>query len=105
MIFKTIPLTFEEIYPGMRIQDKDGDIAVVKKCFDNHNIIVELECHTGGYAFYCLDKNCKDYDEIYEQDFSPESQCEMLICKKCGEAVYMYNDTQLCPKCKEVIHL
>ena len=102
MEFKTIPLTFAKIRIGMYIQDSDGDHGYVKKCEDWHNILVELKSRTGGYAFYCLDPSCKEYENLYEIETSNIPTEKIIVCK-CGASSFIYRDGQLCYMCHEIL--
>lgn len=57
-------LTFEDVEVGMKVIDQDDHIGVVKECDDIHNVLIEYD--NGMNGLYCLDKNCKEYDELYE---------------------------------------
>ncbi|MCP4355241.1 MAG: hypothetical protein GY793_06340 [Proteobacteria bacterium] len=52
-----------KIYKGLKVVDKDKNIGTVKQCFDMHNVWVVYD--VGGSGFYCIEKDCKDYDPIY----------------------------------------
>lgn len=59
-------LTFEELSPGMTVQDDDGDIGIINDIEDIHNISIEYEKNGGiGYGFVCLDENCMNKDRLY----------------------------------------
>ena len=103
MFFTIKPLLFNEVSIGLRIKDSDGDIGIIRKCDDICNILVELESGNGGYTFYCLDPSSKRYENIYPEEVEIEKD-KIIICKNCGEAIYMFKDTRLCPRCHEIIN-
>ena len=51
------------IVDGLKVIDTDGIIGTIKQSFDLHNVWVVYD--VGGSGFYCIDKNCKDYDPLY----------------------------------------
>jgi hypothetical protein len=66
-------LEFFELKKGLRVQDEDGYVGIITKCDDIHNIVVNLQCGTGGYTFYCIDPSCKitkHYESLYSVDES-----------------------------------
>lgn len=61
-------LKFTELKVGMRVKDDDGNIGIIKKCKDIHNVEVNFE--VGGAGIYCLDENDNDYyDPIYRYEY------------------------------------
>ena len=59
-------LEFSDLKIEMRVQDNNGNIGIIKKYKDIHNIVVKFE-PGGGYGFYCLDeKDKKYYDPLYK---------------------------------------
>jgi len=59
-------LEFSDLKVGMRVKDVHENISIIKKCKDEHNILVKFEPY-GGYGFYCLDPTDKKYyDPLYE---------------------------------------
>ena len=54
-------LLYADLKIGMQVMDEDGDIGIIKECFDAHNILVEFQ--NGGTGFYCLAPNCEDGSE------------------------------------------
>jgi hypothetical protein len=62
-------LEFSELKKGMKVQDVDGNVGVIKKCNDIHNIYIKYEGSVGGYGLYCIDDVDKDYyDPLYEAE-------------------------------------
>jgi len=58
-------LEFSELKNGMSVKDTNGNIGIIKKCEDLHNIIIKYK-NTGGWGFYCLDPLDEDYyDPLY----------------------------------------
>lgn len=52
-------------FNGLKLIDIENNIYTVVKCDDIHNI--ELICETKGewlegFAFWCADKDCEEYD-------------------------------------------
>jgi hypothetical protein len=63
-------LEFSELKNGMNVKDTTGNIGIIKKCNDLHNIIVKYK-NNGGWGFYCLDPMDKnEYDPLYKYDES-----------------------------------
>jgi hypothetical protein len=61
------PLQFFDLEVGMKVIDRYDHVGVIKQCDDINNVIIEFEGGLGT-IFYCLDKNCYDYDELYQYD-------------------------------------
>jgi Zn finger protein HypA/HybF involved in hydrogenase expression len=40
---------------------------------------------------------------LEENEIILTSSHDNVICKNCGEVVWMFKDTALCPKCKDVL--
>ena len=64
-------ISYEDVYIGMEVIDKDGDNGIITKIYDSHNIVVEY-CKNesndtlGGSGIYCLEKDCKDYYPLFK---------------------------------------
>lgn len=56
-------LLYTDIKVGMKVMDKERDISIIVDCSDIHN--VEAIFILGGKALYCLDENCKDFDQLF----------------------------------------
>ena len=62
-------LEFSELKIGMKVQDNNGNVGIVKKCNDAYNVLVKFITGTGGYGFYCLDAECtRQYDPLYKPE-------------------------------------
>jgi hypothetical protein len=55
---------------GMRVYDNDGNIGAIDKIIDAHNIHVKYDL--GGSGLHCVDKNCKEYDELHILEIKSE---------------------------------
>ena len=104
MSFSKDPILFEDLRIGMRVQDSDGCVSIIKNINDINNVLVEYENGNGGFYFYCLNPKQKGCENLYleERDLNSENR-NIIICKYCNEVVYIYKDAQLCPKCKNLI--
>ena len=61
------PVTFEDLTLGMKLKDNEKHECVVKKIYDNHNVLVEyIWGNVNGYGFLCLDPNCETFDSVYK---------------------------------------
>lgn len=59
-------LEFLDLKIGMKVQDSHGNISVIKKCENIHNILVQFEkLGSGGYGFYSLDTNDTYFESLY----------------------------------------
>ena len=62
-------INFCDIKKGLCCIDKDGDVGIIQKCDDIHNIYVifnydkDISKYSSG--LYCLDINCEDYEPLY----------------------------------------
>ena len=52
---------------GMRVQDNEGNVGIVKECEDIHNVLVEYD--NGGSGLHCLVEGCADTKTINDEQF------------------------------------
>ena len=60
-----IEIEYENLIKGMNVQDKDGNIGVIKKYKDIHNVVVKYK---NGCSFHCLVKGCVETTNIDGED-------------------------------------
>lgn len=61
------PIKFEDVKVGTKFYDKDyEDTMTVTEIEDIHNVIAEDS--KGNWGYYCLEKDCEQYEAIYESD-------------------------------------
>ena len=64
---KTRKITFEELKVGIQVQDSDSIKGIVSDIKDIHNVYVLYgKGGVSGSGLYCLDKNCNDYDPLFQ---------------------------------------
>lgn len=62
-------LQLGDLYIGMRVFDKDGEVGIIDECNDIHNVYVLFKTETGfttGAGLYCLDHTCEEYTPLFE---------------------------------------
>ena len=57
---KEIPLKFEELSVGMRVEDWWTESGIVVECDDIHNVLIKFD--NGGSSLYCMADDCEDRD-------------------------------------------
>jgi len=98
-MFKSTPVSFEEVFPGMIVKSNYfGYVGAIINCDAIDNVIVKYDPQ--GYRFVCLDPNSKRYEKLYEEKIDVEN--EVIKCE-CGETLYMFRDYAVC-KCNNVIN-
>ena len=64
-MFKTKPVSFKRLYPGMIIKDSTGYVGAVIKCDDIDHVLVKFDPQ--GYGFINLNPKHERYEKIYEK--------------------------------------
>ena len=57
------PLLYADVKVGMVVIDADGDDGIITEIEDSHNVWVNYGCN--GSGVFCMDKDCKDFDQLY----------------------------------------
>ena len=57
---KEIPLKFEELSVGMRVEDWWTELGIVAECDNIHNVLIKFD--SGESSLYCLAQDCEDRD-------------------------------------------
>jgi hypothetical protein len=64
-----IPIPYKDLFIGMEVKNKDGDVGVIKEIIDSHNVFVEY--NNGGFGLHCTETNCNESDIYYDPLFNP----------------------------------
>lgn len=81
-------INFSDLYPGMNVQDGQGNIGVVKEIQDEHNVFVEY-ANGEGSAIHCLVEGCTEIVEANDVEYivpqyDPLYYTEPYKCQDCG---------------------